>query len=319
MIVTAGTLTAYDGDDPACTPHLYTAGMGLVDEGGDHTHVIRNEGSVEARTVAVQLIPAAATRRIDAEGNAACQFDHGSLQRSSCAEFDQRAKTVSVSIEVVSGLGLALALMAFLIAGCDERATPVSPSPNGSIAQLSHDVVEASVSHDAGAHEEKGYIDGWFDGTSVRLYYTKLYFCSVPPLSGAGTGCRSAPTLRSLLAQDRYERFMPSALSGSTGSDDTRLSAREYSLNHPAMIDASRVGGRGNGPGLPHSHIVDEHGGGWRHTVNIRVFNLDAWNQSRRPRACEGARTSRRSGSRPARGHQRGYPDEHLLLHCLVE
>ena len=74
IIVTAGTLTAYDGDDPACTPHVYTAGMGLVDEGGDHTHVIRNEGSVEARTVAVQLIPAGATRRIDAEGNAACPF-----------------------------------------------------------------------------------------------------------------------------------------------------------------------------------------------------------------------------------------------------
>ena len=35
--------------------------MGLVDEGGGHVHVIRNEGSVEARTVAVQLIPAGAT------------------------------------------------------------------------------------------------------------------------------------------------------------------------------------------------------------------------------------------------------------------
>jgi hypothetical protein len=48
--------------------------MGFVDEGGDHVHVIRNEGPVEARTVAVQLIPAGATRRIDAGGNAACPF-----------------------------------------------------------------------------------------------------------------------------------------------------------------------------------------------------------------------------------------------------
>jgi hypothetical protein len=74
IIVTAGTVTAYDGHDPSCTPHVYTTGMGLVDEGGDHVHVIRNEGSVEARTVAVQLIPAGATRRIDAEGNAGCPF-----------------------------------------------------------------------------------------------------------------------------------------------------------------------------------------------------------------------------------------------------
>ena len=45
-----------------------------MDEGGDHVHVLRNEGTVEARTVAVQLIPAGATRRIDAEGNPACAF-----------------------------------------------------------------------------------------------------------------------------------------------------------------------------------------------------------------------------------------------------
>jgi hypothetical protein len=74
IIVTAGTVTAYDGHDPSCTPHVYTTGMGFVDEGGDHVHVIRNEGTVEARTVAVQLIPAGATRRIDAEGHAGCPF-----------------------------------------------------------------------------------------------------------------------------------------------------------------------------------------------------------------------------------------------------
>ena len=48
--------------------------MTFVDEGGDHVHVIRNEDAVEARTVAVQLIPAGAQRRIDAPANAACGF-----------------------------------------------------------------------------------------------------------------------------------------------------------------------------------------------------------------------------------------------------
>ena len=74
IIVTAGTITTYDGDDPSCTPHTYTAGQGLVDEGGDHVHLIRNEGSVEARSVAVQLIPAGATRRIDAPASPNCPF-----------------------------------------------------------------------------------------------------------------------------------------------------------------------------------------------------------------------------------------------------
>lgn len=72
IIVTAGTVTAYDGDDPSCTPKTYTAGMGFVDAGGDHVHLLRNEDSVDARTVAVQLIPAGAVRRIDAASPTAC-------------------------------------------------------------------------------------------------------------------------------------------------------------------------------------------------------------------------------------------------------
>ena len=74
ITVTAGAVTNYDADDPTCTPTVYTAGMAFVDHGGDHAHVIRNEGFVEARTTAVQLIPAGATRRIDADANPACPF-----------------------------------------------------------------------------------------------------------------------------------------------------------------------------------------------------------------------------------------------------
>jgi hypothetical protein len=74
IIVTAGTVTAYEGDDRRCRPHVYTAGMGFVDEGGDHVHVIRNEGAIEARTIAVQLIPAGADRRADGAPNLVCGF-----------------------------------------------------------------------------------------------------------------------------------------------------------------------------------------------------------------------------------------------------
>ena len=74
IIVTAGQVTAYEGDDRKCLPTVYTAGMGFVDPGGGHVHNLRNEGSVEARTIAVQLIPADATRRVDAPDPGNCPF-----------------------------------------------------------------------------------------------------------------------------------------------------------------------------------------------------------------------------------------------------
>ena len=78
VIVTQGSVVVYDGDDPACTPHVYTANTpdnAFVDPGDDHVHIIRDESGAVASTIAVQLIPAGATRRQDispAPGN--CPF-----------------------------------------------------------------------------------------------------------------------------------------------------------------------------------------------------------------------------------------------------
>ena len=67
ITVIEGTVTAYEGDDPDCKPTVYTKGMGFVDPGHGHVHNLRNEGGVEARTITVQLLPAGAPPRIDAE------------------------------------------------------------------------------------------------------------------------------------------------------------------------------------------------------------------------------------------------------------
>jgi hypothetical protein len=77
VIVTAGTLTAYDGDDPTCAPHVYSALLGFpnsfVDPGGGHVHLVRNEDATAVATaIAVQLIPQAAARRIDAPATGNC-------------------------------------------------------------------------------------------------------------------------------------------------------------------------------------------------------------------------------------------------------
>jgi hypothetical protein len=76
ITVTAGTVTAYEGDDPECNPHVYSAGMGFIDSGGGHVHIIRNEGNVVAQTITVQLIPAGQPRRIDAADPGNCHFSN---------------------------------------------------------------------------------------------------------------------------------------------------------------------------------------------------------------------------------------------------
>ena len=77
IIVTSGTITEYEAD---CRPHVYTFVPGqpaptLIDPGHGHVHIIRNEGSVPASTIAVQLVPYdpnKANRRIDAAAPANC-------------------------------------------------------------------------------------------------------------------------------------------------------------------------------------------------------------------------------------------------------
>jgi quercetin dioxygenase-like cupin family protein len=75
IMVTEGEVTAYEGDDPTCTPRVYKKGEGFIDPGDGHVHLLRNETTSPAETVAFQIIPRGAVRRIDilpAPGN--CPF-----------------------------------------------------------------------------------------------------------------------------------------------------------------------------------------------------------------------------------------------------
>ena len=183
-----------------------------------------------------------------------------------------------IKAQPVYALALGLASAGLIMLGCSESRPPVAPAAAGAN-------MAAHGGHTAGQQglkAEKGFIDGWFEGNDVNLHYTKLYFCAEPPSSGAPTNCvigadaevpprgGPIPTIYAIAAVGFQPD--PATLACAPGTP---------CLNHPAMIDASRVAGPGatSVPGLPHSHIMGEHRGGWFHTVNIRVFNLNAWNQ----------------------------------------
>ena len=74
IFVVAGTVTNYDSDDPACAPHQYSAGSAFVDSGGTDVHMLRNESSIPAETIAVQFLPTGAARKTDATEPANCHI-----------------------------------------------------------------------------------------------------------------------------------------------------------------------------------------------------------------------------------------------------
>jgi quercetin dioxygenase-like cupin family protein len=61
--VVSGQATEYRDDDPDGVVH--PAGTVFVDEGGDHAHMVKNEGDTNLVLVAFQIIPLGAQRRID--------------------------------------------------------------------------------------------------------------------------------------------------------------------------------------------------------------------------------------------------------------
>jgi mannose-6-phosphate isomerase-like protein (cupin superfamily) len=73
--ITQGAMTIYEGDDPTCTPHVYTAGTGDVEATTNtHIHNLRNETGSVAQTVVTFLLPVGAPLRIDLPDPGYCPF-----------------------------------------------------------------------------------------------------------------------------------------------------------------------------------------------------------------------------------------------------
>jgi len=73
-IVTQGTLTLYEANDPTCAPHNYSAGQGFVETPLD-VHIARNEGTVPVIAVVTFLdVPIGGAFRLDAPNPGNCPF-----------------------------------------------------------------------------------------------------------------------------------------------------------------------------------------------------------------------------------------------------
>jgi hypothetical protein len=75
-LIKSGALTIYDGDDPACLAHTYSAGQAFVDSGQGHVHMGRNLSSTENAEVWVTYLDVApgASPRTDQPNPGNCIF-----------------------------------------------------------------------------------------------------------------------------------------------------------------------------------------------------------------------------------------------------
>jgi hypothetical protein len=196
-------------------------------------------------------------------------------------------------------IGAAVAA-ALLIMACTSKSTPAAPSQSAG-AQLSADQPADSPSnHNSAAHDDKGYIDGWYNGATVQLYYTKTYYCQEPPDSAAPTGCEiGAPPLTP--PRPGPIPLIYAIAAAGIQVDPATLACKPGTpcLNHPAMIDASRVLGPGASSigGVPHSHIVVDKQGGWFQTINVRVRDVGRWNQIAAAKTLDKVRELQADGS----------------------
>jgi len=179
-------------------------------------------------------------------------------------------------------LGIAIGAVLLVAASCSKADAPTSPSEvvtaagaggrtTGSVAGHMHAVSQS---------EDKGYIEGWLDGGDVRLYYTKSYYCAEPPSSSAPSNCEIGAPAETAPRPGPVPTIYAIAAAGFVPPSGTASClAGTPCLNHPKMIDLSRIGGPPSASPASHSHILSAPGGGWFHTVNIRVFSPAAWNE----------------------------------------
>ena len=171
----------------------------------------------------------------------------------------------------------ATAILLVISAGC---ANPDRPTGTN-VRTMDHATMASDVENpNAAAADAKGFINGWLDGEEVDLRYTRQYFCAEPPLSGVDTHCEVGAPGEVAPRSGPIPKIYALAPAGFQPDPATlHCKGGILCLNHPAMLDVSRLGLVASVTKPPHSHILPDRHAGWHNTVNIRVPSLEAWNE----------------------------------------
>jgi hypothetical protein len=173
----------------------------------------------------------------------------------------------------------ALALGGLMAAGLAAGAGTALASPS---APTSSSGMASMVS--AGSHSGTGFTNGWFDGHTVRFYYSKNYSCQQPPASGARSQCEAGANYISTPSASFDPLYVVVPLGFTPPKWTLQCPTAGHCVDHPNTIDLSAVLGSGTSNVLlpAHSHIVatdNSHQSEWWNVDVVGVKSLNDWNK----------------------------------------
>ncbi len=129
-----------------------------------------------------------------------------------------------------------------------------------------------------------GFTNGWYDGHTVKFFYSKNYSCQQPPASGAKSRCEAGSDYTQTPATSFDPLYVIVPLGFTPPKSTLQCPIAGHCIDHPDTIDLSAVLGAGTSdvPLPAHSHIVatnNMHQSEWWNVDVVGVKSLGAWNK----------------------------------------
>ena len=174
-----------------------------------------------------------------------------------------------------------LALAGLLTAGL-AAATGTALASSSSPASVSMPGMTGMTTSHSSA--PTGFTNGWYDGHTVKFFYSKNYSCQQPPASGAKSRCEAGSDYTQTPATSFDPLYVIVPLGFTPPKSTLQCPIAGHCIDHPDTIDLSAVLGAGTSdvPLPAHSHIVATNNmqqSEWWNVDVVGVKSLGAWNK----------------------------------------
>jgi hypothetical protein len=175
-----------------------------------------------------------------------------------------------------------LALTGLLTAGLAAASATMLSTTSASATTVMTDMAQTMSASVSQGHT--GFTNGWYDGHTVRFFYSKNFFCAQPPASKASSKCEAGADYTQTPADSFDPLYVVVPLGFTPPKSTLQCPVAGHCIDHPGTIDLSAVLGKGTSDLAlpPHSHIVATANGGqseWWNVDVVGVSSLSAWNK----------------------------------------